>query len=117
MLKEKWSSILRSLEVGKIKFKSKVYNMKKRVLKYASSNYEPLGKNKKHQFAAAHALNIYSSNTIYSFIPKNACTTMRLSLALENGCIQSIKDFNWIHRNNATFSASLRNFKQLNIPL
>lgn len=83
-----------------------------RILKYASSSFEPLSQNKKHQFAAAHALNIYNSNAIYSFIPKNACTTMRFSLALGNECIDSKDDFNWIHRNNATFSASLRELQE-----
>jgi hypothetical protein len=54
-----------------------------------------------------HALRIYSANAIYSFIPKNACSTLRVSLAIANGCIRDAKDFNWIHQNNDTFSADL----------
>ncbi len=81
--------------------------MKKRQLNYAAVIYKPLALNPAHQFAASFALRIFHSNSIYSFIPKNACSTLRLSLALANGCISSPKDFNWIHQNNATFSADL----------
>jgi len=81
--------------------------MKKRQLNYASAVYKPLAANQAHQFAASFALRIFHSNSIYSFIPKNACSTLRVSLALAHGCISSPKDFNWIHQNNATFSADL----------
>ena len=67
----------------------------------------PLNENLDHIFAAQHALNIYKSNSIYSFIPKCACSTMRLSLALSNGLISDVKKYNWIHSNNTTFSANL----------
>ncbi len=80
----------------------------KRLLRYGADTYgNLLKKNPKHQLAMEHALRIYRSNSIYSFIPKNACSTMRLSLALENQCIQNKEDFNWIHHNNNTFSADL----------
>jgi len=81
--------------------------MKKRQLNHASAVYKALAVNPAHQFAAGFALRIFHSNSIYSFIPKNACSTLRVSLALANGCISSPKDFNWIHQNNATFSADL----------
>ena len=51
----------------------------------------PLPQNIGHQFAARHALNIYKSSSIYSFIPKCACSTMRLSLAKANGLIDDVK--------------------------
>ena len=79
-----------------------------RILNYSANVYSALQKNSAHQFAAQHALCIYPSSAIYSFIPKNACSTLRLSLAITNGCIESTKDFNWIHNNNATFSADLK---------
>ncbi|MCB1378051.1 MAG: sulfotransferase family 2 domain-containing protein [Alphaproteobacteria bacterium] len=41
-------------------------------------------------------------------IPKNACSTMRLSIALANGAIGDAEDWRWIHRNNKTFRPSLR---------
>lgn len=78
-----------------------------RVLNYSSQTYQPLSQNPVHQFAANHALRLYTSNTIYSFIPRNACSTLRLSLAIANGCIESPQDFNWIHQNNSTFIADL----------
>lgn len=33
---------------------------------------------------------------------------MRLSLASANGCIQDLEDWTWVHTNNETFSASLK---------
>jgi len=78
-----------------------------RLLRYAGKSYARLASNKRHGFAQNHALNIYPSDAIYSFIPKNACSTMRTSLAIANGCIKDATDFNWIHQNNGTFSATL----------
>ena len=81
--------------------------MKKRQLNYTANSYVKLNKNMQHKLAQNHALRIYKSNSIYSFIPKNGCSTMRLSLALANGCISDPKDFEWIHNNSLTFSADL----------
>lgn len=81
--------------------------MKRRILKYAAESYSALDRNGAHRSAADFALRIYRSDTIYSFIPKNGCSTMRLSLAIANGCIKKTEDFNWIHNNNHTFRADL----------
>ncbi|QOR37434.1 sulfotransferase family 2 domain-containing protein [Billgrantia diversa] len=81
---------------------------KKNQFRYAFAVNQPLANNPKHQFAQNHALMLYRANALYSFIPKNACSTLRFSLALENGCIRDEKDINWIHANNGTFRASLR---------
>lgn len=78
-----------------------------RLLRYSHQSYANLNTNREHLFAQRHALNIYPSDAIYSFIPKNGCSTMRTSLAIANGCIADSSDFNWIHQNNDTFSASL----------
>ena len=78
-----------------------------RVLNYATQTYGPLPNNPDHRFASSYALQFYASNAIYTFIPKNACSTLRLSLAIANGCIESTADFNWIHQNNQTFRADL----------
>jgi hypothetical protein len=86
--------------------------MKKRQLNYSADSYQSLSKNPAHQFAQAHALRIYRSNSIYSFIPKNACSTMRVSLAMANGCLSNKADFNWIHCNNDTFVADLASLIQ-----
>ena len=78
-----------------------------RFLKHSASSYKPLKLNEKYQYARQHTIRIYQSNAIYSFIPKNACSTMRTSIAYANGCIDSTEDFNWIHKNNQTFNAEL----------
>lgn len=78
-------------------------------LKMARISHERLEDNEAHQFAARHALKLHSrcdGVTIYTFIPKNACTTLRYSLAIANGCIQGPQDFDWIHKNNWVFSAN-----------
>lgn len=70
-----------------------------------------LQQNTKFQFAQKHALSLYSQDAIYSFIPKNGCTTLRTSLAAANGFFNYDKPeehINWIHNNSYTFSAQLR---------
>ena len=81
---------------------------RKNVLRYASVDRGPIEKNQAHNFAARHALCHYPSGAIYTFIPKNGCTTLRYSLALSNGYISGAGDFEWIHSNNSTFVASHR---------
>lgn len=78
-----------------------------RSLQFTAQSYENLNQNSLHQFAASHALRLYQANAIYTFIPKNACSSLRVSLALANGCITDLNDFNWIHKNNNTFKADL----------
>ncbi len=80
---------------------------RRRTLRNTAANTAQLAHNTAHQFAASHALRIYSANAIYSFIPKNACSTLRLSLAIHNGAIRDVSEANWIHSNNDTFRASL----------
>jgi Sulfotransferase family len=71
----------------------------------AQSNIS-LNRNPAHNFAINHSMMIYGSDALYSFIPKNACSTMRLSVAIANGCIDGIEDGHWIHGNNQTFVPS-----------
>lgn len=79
-----------------------------RLLRYARSDIGPLAGNRAHGFAADHALCVYPSGAVCTFIPKNACTSLRLSLAFANGCIATPDDWTWIHHNNRTFRADLR---------
>lgn len=79
----------------------------KRFFRYSSQDYNNLNNNPKHKLAHNHALSIYESEAIYSFIPKNACSTLRTTIAYANCCIKDKSDFNWIHKNNQTFKASL----------
>ena len=51
---------------------------------------------------------IYDSSAIYSMIPKNGCTTMRLSIALKNGAIADQSQWNWVHHNNDSFRPTMR---------
>lgn len=79
-----------------------------RPFRYSNNQKVALAHNGQHQFAARHALCHYPSDSIHTFIPKNACSTMRLSLAIANGCIPDAGSHAWIHQNNATFAAGLR---------
>lgn len=80
-----------------------------RLLRHPRKVHKPLPQNGGHNFAAQYALCHYPSGAIYSFIPKNACTTMRVSLALAHGCIaDAAEDWTWVHTNNQTFRATLR---------
>jgi hypothetical protein len=75
--------------------------------KYSSVTLSNLNQNTYHKFAMNHSMMLYEANALYSFIPKNACSTMRLSVAKANGCIDSIEQGHWIHANNGTFNATL----------
>ena len=77
------------------------------LFKNASKGHGPLQQNSLHQFSMNYAMEIYKTNSIYTFIPKNGCSTLRLSVAIENGCIDGIEQGNWIHANNQTFKPSL----------
>lgn len=78
-----------------------------RKFRYSNKSHQLLKNNGKHNFALTHALTIYPSNTVYTFIPKIACSTMRYSVAYANGCVHNLDDISWIHKNNHTFSADL----------
>lgn len=81
----------------------------KRLFNFADETNVNLQQNTRFQFAQKHALSLYSSKAIYSFIPKNGCTTLRASLATENGFLEDINhQINWLHNNSYTFSASLK---------
>lgn len=79
-----------------------------RLLRHARKALVPLAQNPAHKHAAEFALTHYASGAVYSFIPKNACSTMRVSLAIANGCLAGPEDFAWIHKNNGAFRADLQ---------
>ena len=64
--------------------------------------------NPAHIFAASWAMELYRQNAVYTLIPKNGCSSLRLTLAIENGCIDGPEQANWIHQNNETVRADLR---------
>ena len=79
-----------------------------RLLKNAKLNYLPTSENNHYTFASIYALSIYPIDTVYTFIPKNACSSLRYSAAVANGFLSEISDIEWIHYNNQTFIATQR---------
>jgi hypothetical protein len=77
-----------------------------RKVNHAKENNGSVAKNKNFQWSLYHSLAIYNLDSIYTFIPKNACSTMRFSIAVQNGFLDENSDKNWIHENNNTFSTS-----------
>lgn len=70
------------------------------ILRNAKKSHLPISKNIPHKFSESYALSIYKTRSIYSFIPKNACSTLRFSVAVANGFLKDLKDVEWIHYNN-----------------
>lgn len=81
---------------------------KNRKLINAKVDYSNLSQNEKYNYSLKHTLSIYPLNSIYTFIPKNACSSLRFSVAVSNGFIDDINDFHWIHQNNETFNPTQR---------
>lgn len=79
----------------------------KRRFNFSGNDRKNIKQNAEHNLAVDHSMMIYSKNALYSFIPKNGCSTFRLSVAIENGCIDGIEDGHWIHANNRSFVASM----------
>jgi len=51
-------------------------------------------------------MEVFSRGAVYSFIPKNACSTLRFSVAKANGVVSGLEDINWIHSNNQSFNVN-----------
>jgi len=83
-----------------------------KLLKFSNTSNADIRHNPQFQFAQKHALCLYQKNAIYSFIPKNGCTTLRTSLAIANGFLDknsiSSTNINWVHNNTYTFSADIK---------
>jgi len=77
-------------------------------LKAGKYHYVPISKNDLFAFSSTYALSIYPIDAIYTFIPKNACSTLRYSIAVANGFLEDIDDIGWIHSNNKTFISTQR---------
>lgn len=69
--------------------------MKKRKLLHKATEATLWKHNYWHNEAVRFAQHIYSSDSIYSFIPKNASSTMRYSIAVENGILDMGVDIRW----------------------
>jgi len=77
-----------------------------RSLRTARLDIKNLKANEHYDFSVDHLLFIYSLEAVYSFIPKNACTSFRFSIAVSNGFLKEISDLHWIHENNDSFQPS-----------
>ena len=80
----------------------------KRLLKNARLKHSQVDENTLHNWSSNYALSVYPINSVYTFIPKNACSTLRFSIAIANGFIRDIADIQWIHNNNETFRSTQR---------
>ena len=67
-----------------------------------------ISENDLYTFSSSYTLSIYPIDAICTFIPKNACTTLRYSIAVANGFLKDINDIAWIHSNNSTFISTQR---------
>lgn len=76
------------------------------LLRHARKIRAALANNPQHQFAARHALVHFDSGAVFTYIPKNACSTLRYSLGLANGALTGPDDIDWIHNNNGTYLAT-----------
>ena len=83
--------------------KSETQRVIARQFRCARSVHERLAVNAKHRFAIEHAMRIFQSDALYTFIPKNACSTLRFSIAVANGFIREADSPHWIHQNNQSF--------------
>ena len=79
-----------------------------RLLKNARLKNVPISQNDSYNFSSRYSLSIYSLDAICTFIPKNACSALRYSIAIVNGFVKDLDDIKWIHSNNQTFIASQR---------
>ena len=79
-----------------------------RLLKNARLEYQMVSLNELYTFSLAYTLSIYPLDAVYTFIPKNACSALRYSIAIANGFLSDISDINWIHDNNRTFMSTQR---------
>lgn len=61
---------------------------------------QKISNNSDHQFALRFSMYCSNANIMTTFIPKNACTSLRYSFAQNNGYITAPSDINWIHSNN-----------------
>jgi len=73
-----------------------------RILKWSHSSFNLIANNPEHLFANTYAAPHYDSDSVFTFIPKNGCTSLRASLAIANGFIPNLDKLDWIHNNNAT---------------
>lgn len=79
-----------------------------RKVRYAKTIMGDVTNNPAFKFSRGHSLSIYPLDAVFTYIPKNACSTMRYSIAVANGYIDDLSQIEWMHFNNYTFIATLK---------
>ncbi len=82
--------------------------MIRRLLRPALTGPGPMPQNPAWRLASRHALLHLRSGAVFTYIPKNACTTLRLSLALDAGLLSDPEDWLWIGENTGMLAATPR---------
>lgn len=82
--------------------------MNKRQFRYTAQSHLALNNNPAHKFSLSYLLPLYGSQSCVTFIPKNACSSLRYSVAVANGLITQNDDAAWIHKNNHTYSLTTK---------
>lgn len=70
-----------------------------RRLRFTPVGQTPLAQNGRHQFALRQAMAVYPSAAIYSRIPKNGSTGLRVAVGVANGVIDGVQHDGWIGGN------------------
>lgn len=78
-----------------------------RKFRHLSNNDKRLDRNVDFKFALRFTMCIYDKNAVATFIPKNACSTLRYSIAAHNGFADQ-NSVSWVHNNNTSFNATIR---------
>lgn len=89
-------------------------NKARRILLKTQGDASNLVNNENHQFAIEHTGIHYKSNSLCTWIPKNACSNLRCAIAIGNGAIAGISEIEWIHANNDCFVASTKEVLEAN---
>ena len=89
----------------KIKIIENTMQKRPLILSKTFGNYLELNNNQSHIFAQNHTITHLESNSVCTWIPKNACSSLRFSFAKANGAIRTKDDIQWIHRNNQCYNA------------
>ena len=101
-------SCLRDIKISKPPKQGEEKLERKLAILKTKSSLSNLKENKQHDFAIQHSSLHYKSNTVCTWIPKNGCSSLRYSIAKENGAIANIDEIEWIHANNDCFSPSTK---------
>jgi hypothetical protein len=88
----------------------------RKILFHDQSMYSKnMGENFHFHYALNHCMHIYKSNSIYTYIPKNLCTSLRTTVAIENNFIDFDNNgLNWIDHNSSFFKPTYQDLSKAN---